>query len=165
MKDAGKGDYVAGFEVTGKRAVKMTVSATMPATGNPLYRLLLVPTAQRLVNDGLSSTLFTVATVDEFGYPVPDVAVELVLEQGDGSLPATATTNAAGVAQVYYTAGRAPGLVRIRGTAKNEVTRAVLLQAPAELRLPTLPPGGNKADWGLAEQLRLHTVEVEIPRE
>ncbi len=165
VKDAGKGDYHATFEVTGKRAVQLTASATMPATGNPLYRLLLVPREQRLANNGLSSTLVTVATVDEFGYPVPGIDVELVLEAGDGSIPATTTTNAAGVAQVYYTAGRAPGLIRVKATARNEVTRAVLVQAPAELRLPELPPSGNKADWALAEQLRLHTVEVEIPRQ
>jgi hypothetical protein len=165
VKDAGKGDYQATFEVTGKRAVRLTASATLPATGNPLYRLLLVPREQRLLNDGLSSTLLTVATVDEFGYPVPNVDVELSLEAGDGSLPATTTTNAAGVSHVYYTAGRAPGLIRVKGVARSFTTRTALLQAPEEVRLPALPPGGNKADWALAEQLKLNTVELEIPRQ
>lgn len=165
VKDAGKGDYVATFDVTGKRAVELTVSATMPVTGNPLYRLLLVPRDPRLLNDGLSSTLVSVATVDEFGYPVAGVPVEFVIESGDGSIPAAATTSAAGVAQVYYTAGLTPGLVRIKATALNQVTRILLVQAPAELRLPELPPSGNRADWALAEQLRQHTIELEVPRQ
>lgn len=165
VKDAGKGDYVATFDVTGKRTVELTVSATMPATGNPLYRLLLVPREARLANDGLSSTLVSVATVDEFGYPVPGVMVDLVVEAGDGSVPATATTGAAGVAPVYYTAGLAPGLIRIKATAGNQVTRLSLVQAPPELRLPELPPSGNRSDWALAEQLRQHTIEMEVPRQ
>jgi hypothetical protein len=107
----------------------------------------------------------SVATVDEFGYPVPGVMVDLVVEAGDGSVPATATTGAAGVAPVYYTAGLAPGLIRIKATAGNQVTRLSLVQAPPDLRLPELPPSGNRSDWALAEQLRQHTIEMEVPRQ
>lgn len=165
VKDAGKGDYLATFTPTGRGPVEINASVALAVTGNPLWRLLLVPSTTRVTNDGLSSSLITVAAVDEFGYPVANVPLSLRLMAGDGSLPTEATTNATGVAQVYYTAGRTAGLVGIEVTSRTQTAVTALLQAPDELALPTLPVAGSRAEAALVDEWRNGLGTVRIERE
>ena len=164
VKDGGKGEYTASFTTGTRGPVEVQATASTPAAGNLLWRVLVIPARARLPNDGLSSTRVTIATVDEFGYPVPNVPVDLVVTRGDGSLPATATTNAAGYAQVYYTAGRATDLVTFRATAGVEEGRACLFQAPEELALPQLPFVGVREEGRLVEEWRHTAAELTVPR-
>ena len=165
VKDAGNGDYLATFTPTGRGPVEVNASVALAVSGNPLWRLLLVPSTTRVTNDGLSSSLITVAAVDEFGYPVPNVPLTLRVMEGDGSLPTDATTNAAGVAQVYYTAGRAAGLVGIEVTSRTQTAVTALFQAPDELTLPTLPVAGSRAEAALVAEWRKGLGTVRIERE
>jgi len=47
--------------------------------------------------------------------------------------PATATTDAAGVAEVFYTAGREPGLISVLVVGGGHTATVDLLQLPADL--------------------------------
>ncbi len=165
VKDLRNGDYQALFTTTGNGPVEITASVAAPITGNPLSRLLIVPSRTRLNNDGMSSTMVTIVSVDEYGYPVPNVAVAVKLTTGDGTMPQQATTNGEGLAQVFYTAGRKPGLVTFEVSAGDLLAAAALAQVPEALALPTLPIAGSKADAGLVAEWDRALSEVRIERE
>ncbi|MDP2315066.1 MAG: Ig-like domain-containing protein [Pseudomonadota bacterium] len=152
VKDLKTGEYAATFATTGRGPVEVSASVAAPATGNALAHVLVVPSRERLPPDGLSSAMLTVATLDEFGYPVPNVSVDLRVLSGDGSLPATATTNADGFARVYYTAGRKSGFVGIEVTAGERNGAVSLVQAPPALALPDLPVAGSATVRALTDE-------------
>ncbi|GDX79621.1 hypothetical protein LBMAG42_14320 [Deltaproteobacteria bacterium] len=165
VKDLRNGDYQAVFTTSGNGPVELTATVASPVTGNPMSRLLLVPSRTRLNNDGVSSSMITVVSVDEFGYPVPNVAVTLKLTSGDGLLPQQATTNSEGLAQVFYTAGRKPGLVGIEAAAGDLVAAGGLAQVPENLALPSVPVAGSRIDAGLVAEWDKALAEVHLDRE
>jgi hypothetical protein len=91
--------------------------------------------------------MLTILALDEFGYPVANQDVQLQLISGEGKLPQTARTDASGMAQVHYTAGRKPGLIHIQATAEGRSNGAAILQAPSTLApsLTDLPNSGTQA--------------------
>ncbi len=164
VKDLKSGDYQATFTVTGKAGSEVTATVLTAPTPNPLAHVLLVPALERLPADGLSSTLLTVATVDEFGYPVPNIEVTLRLVSGDGSLPPSVVTNASGSAQIYYTAGRKNGFVGIEASAQDRGAGTSLVQAPPSVPLPDLPVVGDAWTRALHAELAAGTAILKIPR-
>jgi hypothetical protein len=165
VKDLRNGDYQALFATTGAGPVELAATVSSAKTGNPLARVLLLPARERLPGDGLSSAMLTVATVDEFGYPVPNQEVSIKVIQGDGLLPATATTNADGIAQIFYTAGRRNGVVSINATVGDLAASATLVQAPPTLVVPDLPVSGSKAVAALAGEWQGSLANLRLERE
>ncbi len=165
VKDLRNGDYQALFTTSGSGPVELTATVASPVTGNPMSKLLLVPSRTRLNNDGVSSSMITVVSADEFGYPVPNVAVTLKLTTGDGLLPQQATTNSEGLAQVFYTAGRKAGLVSIEAAAGDLVAAGALAQVPENLALPAVPVAGSRADAALVAEWDKALTDVHIDRE
>jgi len=93
--------------------------------------------------------------VDEFGYPVADVPLQLTLLRGDGKLPTKVTTGPTGIAQVQYTAGREIGLVKLMVEAGDRATQVGLLQLPPELAPGLhLPFSGTPAEAALEASWR-----------
>ncbi len=164
VKDLKNGDYRATFTTTGKGPVEVSATVATAATANPLAHVLVLPTRVRLPPDGLSSTALTIATVDELGYPVADVDVDLRVLTGDGALPATTRTNASGIAQVYYTAGRKNGLVAIEAVAGDRAAGVSLLQAPPEVALPDLPVVVTPATRAMLDALGGTMAELRVER-
>jgi hypothetical protein len=129
-EDHGDGTYTIQLTTTGRGPVDLIAAVKAPAAGNPVRDLTTVPTRTRLPPDGLSSSTLTIIALDEFGYPVADTELALELRTGDGQLPKSAKTDATGIAQVAYTAGRTPGIVHIE-VKGGGVTRAIgLVQLP-----------------------------------
>ena len=58
-----------------------------------IIRQALLFLRDRPPNDGLSSAMVTVLTLDEYGYPVGNIVVDLKVVGGDGTLPAQVTTD------------------------------------------------------------------------
>ncbi|MES2641683.1 MAG: invasin domain 3-containing protein [Myxococcota bacterium] len=165
VKDLRNGDYQAVFSTTGNGPVELSANVSSAKTGNPLARVLLLPARERLPGDGVSSAMVTVATVDEFGYPVPNQAVTIKVAQGDGTMPAQATTNEDGIAQVFYTAGRKNGVVSITATVGDLAAATTLVQAPTTLVLPDLPVSASKQVAALAGEWQGSLVTVRLERE
>jgi len=166
VKDLKGGDYQALFDLTGAGPVELSATVQSSATGNPLRSLVLLPTADRLPNDGLSSAMITVVAVDEFGYPVAGVPVSLSLVSGDGSLPSSATTNDAGLAQVYYTAGRTAGMVNIQVSSGARSAGVGILQVPAGVAPElALPRSGSDATLALVQAWSSIVQVLRIERE
>lgn len=133
VKDLGDGSYTATFQTTGRGPAEVTTSVRAPAAGNPVRDVVILPTRARLPADGLSSSMLTVLTLDEFGYPVADAPLKLRLVQGDGQLPTSGKTDQSGLTQLSYTAGRATTVVHIEVEAGGRRRGISLLQAAPEL--------------------------------
>lgn len=165
VKDLGSGDYQAQFTTTGTGPVNIVGTVTAAASANPLRTVLAFPSRDRLPNDGLSSSAITVITLDEFGYPVANVPLRIAVAKGEGSVPATATTNESGIAQIYYTAGRKAGLVNLLIGAGDHTGSVSLLQAPADVA-PALsvPKSGSDALAKQANGWKNIVSTLHIPR-
>ncbi len=154
VQDLGGGEYRADLQPLGAGPIELLTVAAAPVPGNPLRRLVVVPQRERVPNDGISGNMLTVIAVDEFGYPVPGVGIQLHVDRGEGSLPSSVTTGEDGTAQVFYTASRAPDLVVVRATAADHRATTSFLQVPADVTEVDLPLSGSAADvsidasWG-----------------
>lgn len=165
VTDLKSGSYDALFTPTGKGPVEVAASVAAPATGNEMTQLLVIPSQRRLPADGVSSSMLTVATLDEFGYPVPNVEVDLTLSTGEGSVPARATTNAGGVAEVYYTAGRKTGVTHIDASSGGLSAGVSIVIAPAALPLPTLPTSASAATRSFIDEWARSFAALRVERE
>ncbi len=163
-KDLGDGSYEIPLMTTGNGPIEVFVRAATASAGNPLDRLVLVVGAERTTPDGLSSIPVAVHALDAWGHPVPNLAVDLSLDAGDGAFPTSATTDIGGVAQVYYTAGRAPGLVRLSARYGGYAAWNALVQAPEEVTLPTWSPGGMPERIGELEALEAASARLVVTR-
>lgn len=138
--DLGSGDYKARFTTTGSGAVEVITTVSTEGSNNPFRTVLMFPSRDRMPNDGLSSAMMTILSLDEYGYPVGNVPVALNVVTGSGSIPAEAVTDGSGMAQVHYTSGRRAGVARISATANGRTTMIPMLLAPntiaAGYRLP-----------------------------
>ncbi len=147
--DNGDGTYTAVLDRKGRGPVEVLATAKAAATRNSVRDVVVLPTRQRLPPDGLSSTMLTILTLDEFGYPVADVPVAIDTIRGDGQVPSKATTGPDGVAQIFYTAGRGTTLVDLWVSAGGHATNVGLLQFPdgvaAGLSLPVSGPEERRA--------------------
>ncbi len=165
VKDLRNGDYQATFSTTGTGPVELSASVATAATGNPFARVLLIPSKDRVPNDGLSPLLLTVATVDQYGYPVANVPVNLKLLSGDGTVPATATTGADGTAQVYYTAGRKAQSIAIEATANDATAAVTVVQTPTSVVLPELPTVATKEVAAMIDEWAAAIAPLRLERE
>jgi hypothetical protein len=152
VKDLKAGDYQGLFDLTGTGPVELTATVMSASTGNPLRRLVVLPSVTRLPNDGMSSAMLTIVAVDEFGYPVAGVPLTARVVAGDGQIPSAATTNEAGVAQLYYQAGRGVGLVNLQVGAGAATGAVAILQAPAAAAPSlVLPRSGSQTALALRD--------------
>lgn len=165
VEDLRNGDYRADFDASGNSNVDVVATVRTPATGNPLSHLLMFPQQSHVANDGTSVSRVTVVSVDELGYPKPNVEVKLKLETGDGTIQKSVKTNEGGVGQVYYTAGRGAGLVRVRASSGNRTGIAYLVQGPPVLQDLALPAPGAADELDLIEAWRDLVVPLRVPRE
>ncbi|HMV69612.1 MAG TPA: Ig-like domain-containing protein, partial [Myxococcota bacterium] len=129
VQDLKGGDYRADLTADGGSDVVVQVIAPPAVSGNALAHVVVLPSADQLPPDGVTSSALLVATTDAWGFPVPNVPVELSVASGGGALPTAVTTDAYGMARVYYTAGSAPGLVAIEARAGGHLGAAGLVLA------------------------------------
>lgn len=165
VTDLKTGSYDALFSTTGSGPVELTASVAAPVTGNEMTQLLVIPSQRRLPPDGLSSAMLTIVTLDEFGYPVPNVPLTIQLNLGDGAVPESATTNAAGIAEIYYTAGRTNGMTAIDVSAGPLSAGVSILQAPPELTAPALPIPSSASTRAMIEEWARSLAALRVERE
>jgi hypothetical protein len=158
-KDLKGGDYETLFVTNSGESVRVVAVAAAPVSGNRLRHVIVLPSEERLPNDSRSQVALTILSVDEFGYAVPQVPVNLKLS-GDGQLIKQVTTDDRGVATVYYTAGKAAGLVTVRAQAGDVGGAAALLQVPAGVAA-----GVDLPDSGSAELVAARIAASKLVRE
>lgn len=124
----GSGAYAMKATATGAVA-EVTVWTATPATGLPLRRLVAWSPEPWVPADGTTTTRLVVASVDALGAPVPNVTLALAVPVGDLLAPATARTDASGVAVLELKAGVSPGPAVVRIDAGGATTHVVVTQA------------------------------------
>jgi hypothetical protein len=165
VTDLKNGSYDALFTTTGTGPVELTASVAAAVTGNEMTQLLVIPSQRRLPPDGLSSAMLTIVTLDEFGYPVPNVPLTIQKSIGDGAVPESATTNASGIAEIYYTAGRANGMTAIDVSAGPLSAGVSILQAPPELTAPALPIPSSASTRAMIEEWSRSLAAMRVERQ
>ena len=125
----GSGDYTVKLSPTSDSPIEVTTSIKGSASTNPAFGIGMRANNDRLPNDGVSTSLLSFAVYDRFGTPIIGQLVEFELN-GSGSLPTTAKTNAAGLAQVMYTAGTESGIVKIKATSGISAVSLSCLSLP-----------------------------------
>ncbi len=165
-RDLKGGDYEATFKTSGDGSVDIGAAVAVSPAGNALRHIVVFSETERLAPSGTATTTLTVASVDEFGHPVPNVPVTLRLVAGDGTVPSQVTTDAGGLAQVRYTAGRKSGIVSILAQSGDVAGGTALIQAPATVApLLSLPRSGSVAARSMASDWSGVVTEVTLPRE
>ncbi len=150
IRDLGNGDYQAMFVPNADQG-DIVVSGTvkLPASGNPLARVVAFPDQDRLPTKGNPTTGVTIVALDRYGYPVAGVPVSLRVLQGGGAVPASVTTDANGMARVDYKAGDQPGVAALAVEAPGASTGVAVLLAPGNigegLELPSSGSAAHRA--------------------
>lgn len=153
-RDLRGGDYETTFATNNtEEGVRITTTVLGPASGNPLRHVVLVPSTERVVNNGRETVLITVVTADEFGYPVPNQIVNLKVAAGDGQIGKQVTTDARGIAYAYYTSGTQAGVAQIRANVGDATAAIGMLQLPVGV-IPAmdLPTSGAQSTVATLEQ-------------
>lgn len=160
--DVGMGTYRSTVTPAGSGPIDLRATVHGTATDNPLWDLVVVPARSYVPHDAISTVPITIVPLDEYGYPVEGVEVELSVLRGGGSLPERTTTDAHGTSQLFYTSGREAGLACLEARAGGHRAVACMLQGPAVLRdVPVVPSGDARAQelyraWqGLTQRVRV----------
>ena len=153
--DVGGGNYSSDISIDTAGA-KMGALIRSEATGNAVAHIALVPSSDRSLNDGVAGTVLTIASVDTYGYPVANTDVSLTLESGGGQLPAKVTTDANGISQIQYSAGKEATLVRVLASTSDGATGATsFIQAPEKTVPLDLPISGSASVAGIHQAWEL----------
>ena len=143
VRDLGGGDYEVSFSASGSSDVDVAVGVASASTGNPLSRVLVIPLEGQVPADGKTAGKVAIITVDAYGYPVGNVPVSLKVTSGGGSVPASLTTGADGIAFASYTPGTGAGFATIRALANGTVGEGGLVQANAPVQVVQAPVSGT----------------------
>jgi hypothetical protein len=159
------GTYRFACTVSGSGPVDLRATVLTPGGTNPVARILAVPAQSRVPADGLSAVNLTILALDAAGYPVRDVPLELGVTQGDGAIPAKASTDAFGMALLTYTAGRAPGAVYVGIGGGGRQGAVGFWQLPPELAPGLdLPPTGTQETAALVAAWAPSTATLRVER-
>lgn len=147
IRDLGNGDYQAMFAPDSDPTdIVVSGAVKLPASGNPLARIVAFPDQDRIQTKGNPTTGVTVVALDRYGYPVAGVPVSLRVLQGGGAVPASVTTDANGMARVDYKAGDQPGVATLAVEAPGASTGVAVLLAPGNIAQGLeLPSSGSAA--------------------
>ncbi len=167
VRDLKGGDYEAVFTTdAASERVNVGAAVAVAPAGNSLRYLVVFAADERIAPNGSDTTTLSLVTVDVFGHPVANVPVTLRLLVGDGSLPSQVTTDARGLSQVRYTAGRQAGVVSILATSSDISGGAALLQVEGGvLGDVTLPTSGTVRARSLAQDWAGLVTELPVARQ
>jgi hypothetical protein len=146
--------------------VEIAANLSTPESGNPVAHVLVLPAQARASTDAPGALLVHVVTVDASGYSVPNQPVNLRVVSGEGTIPATLTTDADGVVTTSLTTGRTPGVVSIEAVAADAVGHGNVLQLPGAAPAgQALPFSGDDKITTLAQDWAGGLGYLRVPRE
>ncbi|MCK6502932.1 Ig-like domain-containing protein [Myxococcota bacterium] len=163
--DRGQGFVEAGFRSEGSAPVAVQGVVLAEPSSNPLSRVLVFPSAERVTSDGASQVVLTLLTVDDAGYPVPNTPVALSVTEGDAKLSPNVMTDAHGVAHATLTAGSSRGLVVVQAASGGHTGAAGLLQVPNGATGIDLPISGDAQAVALRSRWEPLVRGLTLPRE
>jgi hypothetical protein len=166
MKDNEDGTYTGSWRLdSGVDAVSILGVPPLKASGLPPYRLLVWPRQIAIPAGGGGSLPVTIAALDRYGLPVPNVDIKLAVPVGDAALPANTRTNDQGLIMADMAAGATPGLVTLRAEAAGLVAETPVFQvAEGQLAAP-VQPGGDTDQLGALALWRSAVSSLVVAKE
>ena len=164
LKDLRNGDYQGIFTTTGTGPIELAAVLTTPDSKNPATRVLVLPGATTVAADGAANLSVHVVTLDSFGYTVANQPVNLSVT-GDATVPASVTTGADGIGQIYLKAGRTPGAVTVSAERGESRGAATIFQANGGFTAAALSVSGDPATQALVRDWSSAIQSLRIERE
>ncbi len=166
LRDNGDGTYAGAWRIHYK-AAKATILGLPPLHPSPLHahRLLIWPRRTAIPADGVSRIPVTIAAVDRFGLPVPDVELALAVPVGDAALPPTLRTNKQGLVRTEVTAGQAAGLAILRVQGAGLAAATPIFQVASGQLAPPLEVGGDSDARNMLGTWQAAVPVLEVARE
>ncbi len=159
-KSLGKSTFTADVPVTWN--VKKTVQAIASVRGNrqAVRQLVALP-----LNDWVMTGQkipITVLSLDRYGNPVADVAVNVAVKSGGGSVTGSVQTDARGIGTVVYSAGQLAGLGAVEFISGDARYTAPIWQSAEPMKKFEFPvSGGQRQGRTLAKWRKLRaTVDL-----
>ena len=144
MKDNNDGTYTGSWRLrSGIDAVSVLGVPPLKASGLPPYRLLVWPRHSAIPVVAGATLPVTIAALDRYGLPVPNVDIKLAVPRGDAALPANTRTNDQGLIMADLAAGATPGLITLRAEAAGLVAETPVFQVAQGQLAPPVQPGGD----------------------
>ncbi len=144
MRDNQDGTYTGSWRLNSQVESAFVLGVPpLKASGLPPYRLLVWPRQTAIPAGAGGSLPVTIAALDRYGLPVPNVDIKLAVPVGDAALPANTRTNAQGLIQAKMAAGETPGLVTLRAEAAGLVAETPVFQVVQGELAPPVQPGGD----------------------
>ena len=166
MKDNNDGTYTGTWRLnSGVEAVSFLGVPPLEASGLPPYRLLVWPRQSAIPAGGGGSLPVTIAALDRYGLPVPNVDIRLAVPSGDAALPANTRTNDQGLIMADMAAGDTPGLVTLRAEAAGLVAETPIFQVAEGQLAPPLQPGGDMDQLGALNLWRSAVSTLTVAKE
>ena len=166
MKDNNDGTYTGTYRLnSGVESVSVLGVPPLEASGLPPYRLLVWPRQSAIPAGGGGSLPVTIAALDRYGLPVPNVDIKLAVPVGDAALPANTKTNEQGLIIAKMVAGETPGLVTLRAEAAGLVAETPIFQVAEGQLAPPVQPGGNTDQLGALALWRSAVSTLTVAKE
>ncbi len=166
MKDNNDGTYTGTWRLN--RDVESAFVLGVPplkASGLPPYRLLMWPRQTAIPAGAGGSLPVTIAALDRYGLPVPNIEIKLAVPVGDAALPANTKTNEQGLIQAEMAAGETPGLVTLRAEAAGLVAETPVFQVVQGALAPPVQPGGDTDLLGALALWRSAVSSLHVAKE
>ncbi len=163
-KAQGKAVYTADVPVTWNVRTRVQALASVRGNRQAVRQLVALPLSDWVMTG--QKVPITVLSLDQYGNPVADVAVNCSVQGGGGSVTGSVQTDARGIGTVVYTAGPLAGLGSVQFTTSDTSYTAPVWQSPEPMKAFKFPvSGGQRQGRTLAKWKKLHaTVDLgQVP--
>lgn len=157
VKSLGKSAYTVDMPVTWNVRSRAQVIAAVRGNRQAVRQLIALP-----MNDWVMTgqkVPVTVISLDAYGNPVADVAVNVSVSGGGGTVTGSVQTDARGLGTIVYTAGELSGLATLQFTAGDAKYVAPIWQSADSLKSFDFPvSGGQRQGRTLSKWRKLRAV-------
>lgn len=159
-KAQGKGVYTAEVPVTWNVRSRVQAIASVRGNRQAARQIIALPLSDWVMTG--QKVPITVLSLDQFGNPVADVAINCSVQGGGGSVTGSVQTDARGIGTVVYTAGPLAGLGAIQFNSSDITYTAPVWQSAEPMKSFDFPvSGGQRQGRTLAKWKKLHaTVDL-----
>jgi hypothetical protein len=156
-KSLGKGVFSADIPVTWNVRTRAQAIAAVRGNRQAVRQIVALPLSDWVMTG--QKVPITVLSLDQYGNPVADVAINCSVRGGGGSVTGSVQTDARGLGTVVYTAGQLAGLGAVHFVSGDASYTAPIWQSPDPMKKFEFPvSGGQRQGRTLAKWKKLRAV-------
>lgn len=141
-KVGGQGVFTAEIPVVWNQRIRVQALAAIRGNRQPVAQIVALPLDDQVLTG--QKMPVSVVTLDRYGNPVADTAVNITVRAGGGQITGSVQTDARGIGTVLYTAGQLPGLALLDFEAGGASYSAPLWQGSDYTRKFSFPVSGGQ---------------------